>query len=48
MMRESMLVIEDGDEYIRNGRRLMKEDFTYGFDKSFEEKQMDSSPRRRN
>ena len=31
MMKESMVVIEEGDEFIRNGRRLMKEDFSYSF-----------------
>ena len=31
MIKESQYVIEDGDEYIRNGRRLVKEDFSYSF-----------------
>ena len=30
-IKESPTVIEDGDETIKNGRRLMKEDFTYNF-----------------
>ena len=31
MIKESQYVIEYGDEYIRNGRRLIKEDFTYNY-----------------
>lgn len=31
MVKESALVIEYGDEDIRNGRKLMKEDFTYDY-----------------
>lgn len=36
MIRESAIVIEDGDEYIRNGRKLIKEDFSYDFSKFLE------------
>lgn len=31
MIKESQYVIEYGDEYIRNGRKLVKEDFTYNY-----------------
>ena len=31
MVKESAMVIEYGDEDIRNGRKLMKEDFTYDY-----------------
>lgn len=33
MIKESAIVIEYGDEYIRNGRKLIKEDFSYDFSK---------------
>jgi hypothetical protein len=31
MIKESAIVIEHGDEYIRNGRKLIKEDFSFDF-----------------
>ncbi len=31
MIKESAVVIEYGEQYIRNGRKLIKEDFTYEF-----------------
>jgi hypothetical protein len=31
MIKESAIVIEYGDEYIRNGRKLIKEDFSFDF-----------------
>ena len=33
MIKESAVVIEYGDEYIRNGRKLIKEDFSFDFKK---------------
>ncbi len=34
MMTEDALIIEFGEEYIRNGRKLMKEDFEINFNKN--------------
>ena len=49
MIKESMIVVEDGDEFIRNGRRLMKEDFSYSFERPpLDTSNLDSSPMRRN
>ena len=39
-IRENAIVIEDGDEIIRNGRKLIKEDFSYFF-KGLEDKKAD-------
>ena len=36
-IEENAIVIEDGDEMIRNGRKLYKEDFSYFF-KGLEDK----------
>ena len=48
MIKESMTVIEEGDEFIRNGRRLIKEDFTYSFERpQMDASNLESSPRRR-
>ena len=43
-IRENAIVIEDGDETIRNGRKLIKEDFSYFF-KGLEDKKADQSSR---
>lgn len=33
MVKESPMIIEEGTEYIRNGRKLQKEDFSYHYEK---------------
>ena len=47
MMKESATIIEDGEEFIRNERRLLKEDFTYSFEKFPYEGNRQSPPKRK-